>query len=231
VRAGTLLARDRAEGSPVVRRLLGDFDSHGTQLFSLGLEYDSRDQETDPVRGQYHSVRARGSPSFGARLPYRFLHLEAIARVYTTPIPRWLSVSLRVVADAFVGDPPFYELARYADTPAIGGGKAVRGVPAQRYHGKVKLFGNFEARGDLLPFKVRGKPFVLGAAAFFDAGRTWTELFRAHPELDGRGVGLKYGVGGGMRLQQGTTFIVRFDVAWSPDARPVGAYFDAGHIF
>jgi hypothetical protein len=32
-------------------------------------------------------------------------------------------------------------------------------------------------------------------------------------------------------LQEGETFVVRFDVAWSPDAHPVGVYFTAGEIF
>ena len=72
---------------------------------------------------------------------------------------------------------------------------------------------------------------MLALAAFFDCGRVWTELGRAHPELDGTGVGLKYGIGGGLRLQEGKTFVVRADLAWSPDATPIGAYFAAGQIF
>jgi hypothetical protein len=32
-------------------------------------------------------------------------------------------------------------------------------------------------------------------------------------------------------LQQGKTFVVRGDIAWSPDARPVGAYVGAGQTF
>jgi hypothetical protein len=72
---------------------------------------------------------------------------------------------------------------------------------------------------------------VLGVAAFVDSGRTWTELGRSNPALDGTGLGLKVGLGGGLRLQQGRTMLLRFDVAWSPDADPVGAYFSAGQIF
>jgi len=78
---------------------------------------------------------------------------------------------------------------------------------------------------------LRAKALVLGLAAFLDGGRSWTELGRAHPELDGTGLGLKYGVGGGLRLQEGRTFLLRLDLAWSPDARPLGAYFAAGQIF
>jgi hypothetical protein len=59
----------------------------------------------------------------------------------------------------------------------------------------------------------------------------WTELGQSHPDLDGSGLGLKYGTGGGLRLRQGKTFVLRADLAWSPDATPVGGYFTMGEMF
>jgi hypothetical protein len=35
----------------------------------------------------------------------------------------------------------------------------------------------------------------------------------------------------GLRLQQGQAFVVRADLALSPDARPLGAYVTAGQLF
>lgn len=228
----SLLAREQSTGSPEVRQLLGtSFGSHGVELLEGGIQYDSRDNETLTRHGQFHELLARVSPALGASIPYRYVQLNLTARFYTTPIPRWLSISFRVVGDVFLGTPPFYELARFDDTPAIGGGKAIRGVPAQRYHGKVKLFENLEARTELWHFTIKDKSLVLGAAVFFDSGRTWTELTHRHPELDGTGMGFKYGMGAGLRLQEGKTFVVRADLAWSPDAEPVGGYFSAGQIF
>ena len=52
-----------------------------------------------------------------------------------------------------------------------------------------------------------------------------------HPELDGTGLGVKYGVGVGVRVHSGKAFVVRGDVAWSPDARPLGGYFAVGQTF
>jgi hypothetical protein len=231
VPSDSLLVKDRSTGPPEVRQLLGSFASHGVELLEAGLEYDTRDNETVTQRGQYHALLARISPSLGSALPYEYVQLDFTGRFYTNPIPRWLSVSFRVVGDVFLGTVPFYELARFDDTPAIGGGKAIRGVPAQRYHGKVKLFENLEARSELFHFTVKNKPLILGAALFFDSGRTWSEPFHAHPELDGTGIGLKYGIGGGLRFQEGKTFVVRADLAWSPDAQPIGGYFSAGEIF
>jgi hemolysin activation/secretion protein len=116
------------------------------------------------------------------------------------------------------------------DTYALGGSNGVRGVPAQRYYGKVKVFGNVELRAKLFNIHLFGKALTIGAAGFCDGGRVWADT-TPHPELDGKGLGLKYGVGGGLRLMSGTAFVLRADVAWSPDATPVGGYVVAGESF
>jgi Omp85 superfamily domain len=231
VRPTSLLASAQSVGTPEVRAILGSFASHGVDLLEVGVEYDSRDNETVTHHGMFHELQLRVSPPSNSWLPYGYQQVDGTFRFYGTPVPRWLSLSFRAVGDVLLGSPPFYELARFDETPAIGGGKALRGVPAQRYYGKVKVFENFEARSELFPFHIMKKALVLGVAAFLDAGRSWTELAHAHPELDGTGLGIKYGIGGGLRLQEGQTFVVRLDLAWSPDATPVGAYFAAGEIF
>jgi hypothetical protein len=105
-----------------------------------------------------------------------------------------------------------------------------RGVPAGRYYGKVKVLGNVELRTEIVSFHLFGKSMIFGVTAFFDAGRVWADT-SPHPELDGRGVGLKYGIGGGLRLQSESSFVLRADLAWSPDATPVGGYFTVGQLF
>ncbi len=225
-----LLARAQSSPSAEIREIIGSFAPHGVELLEGGIQYDSRDNETVTRRGQFHTATIRVSPRVGTELPYAYERLNLTARFYATPVHN-LTLLFRVVGDTLLGDPPFYELARFDETPAIGGSKAVRGVPAQRYYGKVKLFGNVEVRSELLHFRVRHKPMVLGAALFADGGRSWTQPGQSNPALDGTGLGLKYGLGGGLRLQEGQTFIVRGDIAWSPDARPVGAYFAAGEVF
>jgi outer membrane translocation and assembly module TamA len=141
-----------------------------------------------------------------------------------------VTLAARVVGDVLFGDVPFYELSRAVDTYALGGSNGVRGVPAQRYYGKVKVFGNVELRTRLFDFRLFGKPMTLGAAGFFDGGRVWADT-SPHPELDGTKLGLKYGVGGGLRLMSGTAFVLRGDIAWSPDATPIGGYVVAGESF
>ena len=85
-------------------------------------------------------------------------------------------------------------------------------------------------RTEIVSFKALGKPMLFGFVAFLDGGRVWADL-SPHPELDGTGIGLKYGVGGGLRLLSGSAFVLRGDLAWSPDASPVGAYLAVGEMF
>jgi hypothetical protein len=229
LKPGSILAQQRVAGEPFVRSLLDGPLHHGLPGLELRLEYDSRDNEIVTRHGAFHHLRFRFSPRLGPAHPFQFVQMNATARVYTSPL-RWLSFSARLVGDAIVGDAPFYELTRVEDSSVVGGGKGIRGVPGQRYYGKIKVFGNLEGHARVWSLAVRGKPFVLSTAVFADGGRVWTDFGR-HPELDGTGLGLKYGLGTGLRLQEGTTFVVRADIAWSPDAEPVGAYFNAGQMF
>jgi hypothetical protein len=229
VPSGGVLDQERRSGSDDMRALLDGPDRHGLAAGEIGLEYDSRDSEIVTRTGAYHRVKLRVSPRLGPSHPFHFTEANATFRLYRAPV-RWLQVAVRAIGDVLIGHPPVYELTRVEDNSVTGGGRGIRGVPAQRYHGKVKVLGNLETRAEVWHFTWFGKPFALAAAAFLDGGRVWAEL-TPHPDLDGSGLGIKYGVGGGLRLQEGQTFVVRADMAWSPDAEPVGFYFAAGEIF
>ncbi len=224
------LAADMTAGPPHVRELLGTASQHGVLLTETSFGYDSRDSEISPERGQYHQLRFRGSPQIGDHLPYQYAQVNLTSRFYTTVVPARAVFAARVVVDYQFGDVPFYELPRYEDTFALGGVNGVRGIPGQRYYGRLKMFSNLELRSRIAGFTIAGQPYALGAALFTDFGRLWSDL-ASNPELDGSTWALKYGVGGGVRVQKGRTFVIRVDVAWSPDARPLGAYLTAGHAF
>lgn len=92
------------------------------------------------------------------------------------------------------------------------------------------VFGSIELRAYVVDFDFLDKINRLGFVVFVDCGRVWAE-YRSRPELDGTTIGLKYGLGAGVRVLGGQSFVLRADVAWSPDARPIGAYLAAGHAF
>jgi outer membrane translocation and assembly module TamA len=90
-----------------------------------------------------------------------------------------------------------------------------------------------ELRSKFLPFRILKHHFNLGAVVFTDVGRAWAD-YKVRRDLDGEnpaGLGLKAGVGGGLRLQWGEAFLIRADVAWSHVDDNLGIYIDASHVF
>lgn len=224
------LAEDQRSGSAEVKRLIGDTESHSVALFKYGLQFDTRDNETSTHSGTFDTLDLKLSPGGTGAFPYRYGEATVNLRGFVPLGTPRVTLAARVVGDWMFGNVPFYELARFDDTFALGGTTGVRGVPAQRYYGKRKLLGNVELRLEVATFRALGKSLTLGVVPFFDAGRLWADS-NAQPELDGRGWGLKYGYGGGLRLQSGSSFVIRLDVAASPDASPVSGYFSAGQMF
>jgi outer membrane protein assembly factor BamA len=224
------LAEDQRNGSDEVKRLIGPTNSHAVVLFKYGVQWDTRDNETSTHRGSFDTLDVKLSPGESKEFPYRYGEATLNLRGFLPLGTERVTLAVRAVGDWMFGDVPFYELARFDDTFAIGGTTGVRGVPAQRYYGKLKALGNVELRLEVASFHALGKPLMLALVPFFDGGRVWADSTR-HPELDGRGVGLKYGTGGGVRVQSGSSFVIRADLAWSPDATPISGYFSAGQAF
>lgn len=228
--ANSRLAHDLAAGDETTRELLKVAPSFDVVKFSYGVGWDSRDSEVSAHHGQYHTLRFDLSPGGTGGIPYAWGRGDLALRGYVTLLPHRLIFAARGVFDYLVGEPPFYELSRYDETEAIGGGRGLRGVPAGRYYGTVKAFANLELRSELFRFRLLKKQNIFGVTAFVDTGRVWSAL-PPSPELDGTGLGLKYGLGLGARVTAGESFVLRADVAWSPDANPVGAYLLAGQPF
>jgi outer membrane protein assembly factor BamA len=212
-----------------VRSLLGSARNHGIAIFVPSIVWDDRDDEVIPRRGAWSEVNLRLSPPMGTAFPYPYGEVLGIARAYR-PLGKHFVLAGRLLIDALFGSPPFYQLTEFDDTYAIGGTIGVRGVPAQRYYGKIKLIANVELRSDVARFRFLKKPWAIALATFLDGGRLWAD-WSFQPQLDGTSFGLKWGTGVGIRIQQGKAFVVRGDVAWSPDAKPIGGYFAAGEAF
>jgi hypothetical protein len=224
------IARDLATGNETTQRLLRVAPRFDVVRFSYGIGWDSRDSEVSSHRGQYHTLRMDLAPGGFGGVPYGWGRFGLTLRGYVTLVPRRLFFAARGVVDWLFGEPPFYELSRFDDTEAIGGGRGLRGVPAGRYYGMVKAFSNLELRSELFPFRLLKKQNIFGVTAFVDAGRVWSEV-PSSKELDGSTLGLKLGLGLGARIAAGESFVLRADVAWSKEANPVGAYLLAGQLF
>lgn len=230
IKDGSKLFEDAHSSSSTVREMITPVHSHAVLTYRVGGEFDTRDTPVAAEKGQYHTAFLDLSPGGGGFLASTWGRFDAAFRWYLRLDSGHTVLATRVVTDLLFGRPPFYELAREDETGALGGPNGVRGVPGQRFHGKAKVFGNVELRRTLFHFPFLGKSNGFGVAAFVDAGRLWAS-YSAHPELDGHGLGLKWAVGTGPRVLAGQSFVLRGDVAWSPDQDHVGVYIAAGHIF
>lgn len=209
--------------------LLVGTDRHGVLEGYAGVMLDTRDHEFAPTRGWFADLSIRGGPLL--EIPGGYAGLNGAVRAYRRIWGPYLVLAARLLADVLLGTPPFYELSHFGGlfpNHGPGGGRSLRGAPHMRYHGKVKLIANLELRSKLVSFRLFKLPSSLGVTLFGDTGRVWADT-RPHPDLDGRGGALKYGIGGGLRLQMGETFVVRGDYGWSPDGW--GIYLDVNHVF
>jgi outer membrane protein assembly factor BamA len=193
----------------------------------LGVGFDSRDSNINPERGMFHELVFSGYPGRpgGDNFPlYGSVTLNT--RFYVPLAGEYLVLALRLRGDLFFGTAPFYDLN-------LG---FIRGVPLRRFHGLIHVLGNLEFRSIFFRFSANKQRFALGAAVFVDSGRVWAD-YRHDSALDGSGLGLKYGVGGGVRFLIGKGQLIRFDVAYSPYMEdlnpdmPVGIYVAFGQFF
>lgn len=215
---GSVLERD-APG------LVG-IDDHGELLAMGGILLDERDDEYAPTSGWMVEASLRGARGIGE--PFTYGGVTLSWRGFLRIASDRVVLAGRVLGDVIVGDAPFYELARHGgamNADATGGGTSIRGVPAQRYHGRAKVLGSGEVRFQIVPFRLWSQRFRAGAAVFVDGGRVFHD-----PGVDGDSLGLHLGIGGGLRIQWGETFIGRADWAGSPEGTS-GLYLGVGNIF
>ncbi|MCL4236172.1 MAG: BamA/TamA family outer membrane protein, partial [Deltaproteobacteria bacterium] len=199
--AGSLL---RADAESLPDEIFGMGDNTVIQVLG-GVVYDSRDHEVVPTRGVFADASVRGSSGELTGADHDYGGANIAVRGFVPIAPPYAVLAVRATCDALAGDVPVYLLARAAGISTIqapAGKNAIRGIPAGRYHGKAKALANAEMRSMFHPFSIGTQRFRWGAAAFFDTGRVWARADRASDE-DGEGGGLKYGTGGGPRLQWG----------------------------
>jgi hypothetical protein len=232
---GSKLAEEdqaRGDGGHVLRgltpALLG--------AIGVGVLYDTRDTEFVTRRGILYELSVGAALGTEERVRYGN---SQIALSHYTPLVGPLTFASRFLASFQIGDVPFYDLAQggvFVPSVLFGGDSGVRGVPQARYAGLVKVLSNTEIRTVLPRFRLFGQRFRVGTTTFVDAGRVFAD-YHYDPARDGRKLGLKYGIGGGIFAQWGEAAIFRIEAAYSPDAVaenpgfPVGIYVAEGLIF
>ncbi len=197
---------------------------------SLGLGWDTRDDEMEPTRGAVLEATARAT---AVPLGSRFVSAGAfLSAAGYQAIGARVVVAGRVALDAAWGDVPFDRLQDFGSllTPffllsGVGGGLTVRGLRQSEYVGRTKAIANAEIRWQFAEVDLWRERIRLSSVAFADAGRVWQGP--DPPALAAFGV--HAGAGGGLRIAWGKLVVLRADVGFAEGAARV--YADFRHVF
>jgi len=144
-------------------------------LFKVGLIYDTRDNEPNPMKGIWTEAMLWFAPSF-ADNRFSFTKLVVTHHQYFTLKKEVLNLAYRISYQAKIaGEMPFYMLPFIFNSTTIrdglGGGKTIRGVLRNRVVGEDMLYGNIEIRWKFLRMVKFNQNFYFAVAAFTDAGK------------------------------------------------------------
>lgn len=212
LRTGAALGYASIDPNATAGSLLRQLDPTGadggvTARLEMALRHDTRDNYNDSHTGALSEALANvavGGDGRGVVL--------SLERRQFLPLAPGVTLAGRALADAALGDLPFYEELE------MGGSSTVRGLAAARDRGEGRLLANVELRWRGLPLW-RAQQLFLGGLLFVDGGQIFD--LGDGPRRDA----WRRGVGGGLRLHWHST-VVRADYGAAGDRRGLYITFD-----
>ena len=194
-------------------------------VVQLGLALDTRDDEPNPSRGFFIDVSVRDSqPAWGSS--FSFVGGNLSARLYA-PVVKGVVWAERFVIDGLSGDAPWRERGRLGglvESSGIGGLDVGRGIRLARYPGRLRCSLQHELRVTTAVLDVWGNSLAWPVAFFVDSGFAF---FDGDVVSDAR---LLFGGGISFRVVWNRTFVMRLDLAVSPEEPgKISAYSAPGH--
>ena len=208
-----------------------------TPYVKLGLVYDTRDNEPNPMRGIWTEALLTTYPGFMGS-DFSFTTLTATHRQYFTLMENDLSFAYRVGYQQNMGETPFFMLpwyqSSYKVTEGLGGSKSLRGILKNRIVGDAIVLANMEARWKFFRTVIGGQNLYLALNAFTDFGQVLSPY-------EGEGVtqpltaeeGLHLSYGGGLRIALNENFIIAVDYGLASDEQDgnSGLYIGLGYLY
>ncbi|MCX6247549.1 MAG: hypothetical protein NTW10_07435 [Bacteroidetes bacterium] len=232
--------------------LLGQDSTGGINNFvKLGLVYDTRDNEPNPMHGIWTEAVFAVAPSFIGDGHYSFIKLSLIHRQYFTLAKEVLSFAYRIgYQGTIAGTSPFYlqnyMLNSYSQTTTIdglGGSRTLRGILRNRVVGDGVAYVNTEFRWKFYRFHWIKQNFYLALNAFADAGMVVQPITINRDRIPADVDPSQYfssdhesphlAVGGGFRIVMNQNFIICADYGQAIDNRDgnYGIYVGLGYLF
>jgi hypothetical protein len=159
--------------------ILGKDSAGGMNNFiKLGMVYDTRDNEPNPMHGIWDEAVMAVAPGFIGDGHYSFIKLSVIHRQYFTLAKELLSFAYRIgYQGTIAGTAPFYiqsyminSFSQTTTIDGLGGSRTLRGILRNRVVGDGVVYGNAEFRWKFVRFHWIKQNFYLALNAFADAG-------------------------------------------------------------
>ena len=181
-RAGSLIGLDQ----PGLSTPTGEEQVFVGARASLGLVY--RDDADNPRAGYTWTMSAHGNLGT-SNTPDDYGTLASALALYASlPTARQVTLAVRAGGARNVGTFPFYTAS------TLGGTANLRGFRSTRFSGRTSFYTNAEIRLALFGVKWAALPGQVGALAFVDQGRVWTDGERSDTWHRGYGGGLWYDI-------------------------------------
>lgn len=204
------------------------------ETLGTGVYVDTRDNEFVTREGLYYQLGVAETVGTQERVSYG--EASMVLAHYARLVGQF-SFASRFVGSFKFGRVPFEEQQQggvFVPQYLVGGEDGVRGVVLGRFAGLVKLVSNFEIRATPYPsFKIFNYRMRIGQTAFVDVGRVFAD-YRNDPVRDGRNLGLKVGLGGGIIFQFDESLVFLVEAAYSQTNTaklPLSIYLGSGMHF
>lgn len=213
----------------------------GVTSFSVGLVYDTRDNEPNPNRGIWTEALLITSPKFlWNEKP--FVKLSLSHRQYFTILPDRLTFAYRLSYQTSLGKQsmPWYMLpftfSTFDDREGLGGSKTMRGILRNRIVGEGFALGNFEFRWKFAKFEFLKQNWYLALSPFVDLGMITKPYETGVPipaAYFGQADGLHACYGAGLHIALNQNFIVAVDygMAANKNDGKTGLYIGLDFLF
>jgi hypothetical protein len=149
-----------------------------TTLLKVGLVFDTRDNEPNPMHGIWTDVMYLWVPKFIGNPAYHYSKIVITHRQYFTLISKRLSFVYRLSYQGRLsGNMPYYMLpfvyneGNSLDRDGIGGAKTVRGILRDRVVGEDYIYGNIELRWKFIRTIFLKQNFYSAINTFYDFGK------------------------------------------------------------
>lgn len=151
-------------------------DGGTSQIIKIGLVYDTRDNEANPMKGIWSEALLLLSPSVIGN-KYNYAQFAISHRQYFTVKKDILNLACRLAYQGKIaGEMPFYMLpllfaSNKPTRDGLGGAKTVRGILRNRIVGEGMFYGNFELRWKFIRTRLLKQNFYIALSGFSDMGQ------------------------------------------------------------